>query len=184
MFSIEVNHYITLRLFMKRDAEDLFQLVQKTKDDLRRWMPWADHVKSTEDYLKIIPQWLNEFASDTSLHMGIFVKGQLAGVVGFHLLDHTHQKTSIGYWLGKEYRGKGIMTTVVRKMVELAFHEFGMNRVEICCAVENLKSQAIPERLGFSKEGILRSYQKIGDRFVDHVVYSILKKDWIREKDR
>lgn len=178
MFSIVVNEYISLRLLMKKDAEALFQLVEQSRNDLRKWMPWVDHMKNKEDYVQIIPQWLAEFASETSLHMGIFVEGQIAGVAGFHSFDHVNQKTSIGYWLGKKYRGKGIMTKVVRKMVEIAFRELEMNRVEIRCAVENKKSRLIPERLGFYQEGILRLAEKIGDRYVDHVVYAILKQDY------
>lgn len=178
MFQIPVNSDLSIRLLMRKDAGRLFRLVDECRHDLRKWLPWVDSVQSEQDYHQLIPQWLAEFANETSLNAGVFEQDQLVGMVGFHSFDYLNRKTSIGYWLGIQYRGRGIMTQTVKKMLEIAFLEFQMNRVEIRCAVGNYASRAIPERLGFCQEGVLRAAEKIGDRYVDHVVYAQLKKDF------
>src|SRR3712207_9579419 len=64
-------------------------------------------------------------------------------------------------------------TTLFRSFLEL-----GLNRVGIACAVENEKSCAIPERLGFRNEGVQRQAEWLYDRFVDHVGYAVLASEW------
>jgi ribosomal-protein-serine acetyltransferase len=70
------------------------------------------------------------------------------------------------------------MTAAVRLLVDHALTEWQLNRVEIRVAVENLRSRAIPERLGFSQEGTLRKADLVDGRYLDSVVYSMLAVDW------
>jgi hypothetical protein len=60
----------------------------------------------------------------------------------------------VGYWLGEQYQGKGLVTAACRALVEHAFFELGLNRAVILCATENEKSCAVAERLGFRREGV------------------------------
>jgi len=70
------------------------------------------------------------------------------------------------------------MRKACRSLVEYAFDEWHLNRVEIRCAVGNTKSRAIPERLGFKSEGILREAEWLYDHYVDHIIYGMLARDW------
>jgi ribosomal-protein-serine acetyltransferase len=109
---------------------------------------------------------------------GIWHEDRLAGVIGYDPIDWENRSTELGYWLGEEYQGKGLVTAACRALVEHAFGELGLNRVVISCATENEKSCAIPERLGFRREGIERQAEWLYDRFVDHVTYSALASEW------
>jgi len=100
------------------------------------------------------------------------------GVIGFHDINHVHRFTSIGYWLSSDVQGRGIMTRACRALVQHALVDLGLNRVEIRAAVENCKSRAIPERLGFELEGAIRQAEWLHDHFVDHAVYGMLARDW------
>ena len=60
-------------------------------------------------------------------------------------------------------------------MISYAFEELLLNRIEIKCANKNDKSKAIPIKLGFKKEGIIRDAEWLYDHFVDHIVYCIIK---------
>lgn len=70
------------------------------------------------------------------------------------------------------------MTQCTKAIIDYAFNKLDLNRVEIRASVENIKSQAIPERLGFTKEGRLRSEERVQGRFTDSYVYSLLKSEW------
>ncbi len=74
------------------------------------------------------------------------------------------------------------MTAACRKLIDYAFDELKMNRVEIRCAAANARSRAVPERLGFQQDGILRQSEWLHDAFVDLVVYSTLTGEWQRLK--
>ena len=94
-------------------------------------------------------------------------------------MNWANRSTSIGYWLGERYRGSGVMTKSCKAFVEYAFRELNINRVEIRCAEKNLRSRAIPERLGFVNEGMIREAEWLYDHYVDHVVYGILAREWL-----
>lgn len=70
------------------------------------------------------------------------------------------------------------MTKSCRALINHAFSELNLNRVDIRCAVENSKSRAIPERLGLRQEGVIRQAEWLYDKYVDHVVYGVLTDEW------
>ena len=109
---------------------------------------------------------------------GIWHEGRLAGAIGYDPIDWENRTTELGYWLGEEYQGKGLVTAACRALVEPAFGELSLNRVVISCATENKKSCAIPERLGFRREGVQRQAEWLYHHFVDHVVYAALASEW------
>ena len=86
----------------------------------------------------------------------------------------------IGYWLGSKFQGKGIVTGACRLLTDHAFDEWKLNRVEIHCAPGNKKSCAIPKRLGFQLEGVLRKAQRLNGKYLDTNVYGMLARDWKR----
>jgi len=94
-------------------------------------------------------------------------------------MNGANRSTSIGYWLGERFQGSGVMTKSCKALIEYAFRELKLNRVEIRCAEKNLRSRAIPERLGFVNEGMIREAEWLYDHFVDHVVYGVLAREWL-----
>jgi ribosomal-protein-serine acetyltransferase len=65
-------------------------------------------------------------------------------------------------------------------LLNLAFTSLGMNRVEIACGTKNLKSQAVAERLGFTREGVIRQAEYVNDSFVDHIIYGMIAAEWTK----
>lgn len=167
-----------LRLLEETDAFELFALTDRNRVRLRQWLPFVDAAQSPDDSLAFIRMARKQLADNQGTHYGIFDQGKLAGVIGYHYIDWHNRFTSIGYWLGEQYQGKGLVTTAVRSLLDNAFHRWKLNRVEIRVATENLKSQAVPERLGFVKEGVLRQHEWLHDHFVDHISYSMLASEW------
>ncbi|HEY2492416.1 MAG TPA: GNAT family protein [Paenibacillus sp.] len=100
------------------------------------------------------------------------------GSIGFLYLDQENKKTEIGYWLGKEYEGNGLITKSIKVLINYAFEELKLNKIEIGVATDNLKSRAIPEKLGFKREGELRDYEYINGRFLDRIIYGLKANEW------
>jgi len=178
MFHAPIQEDTYLRLFEARHAEELFSLVDAYREDLGRWFAWVERTKGPESARAFIERSLRQFADNAGFHAGIWHEGRLAGVVGCDGIDWENLTTSLGYWLGVEFRGRGLATMACRILVDHAIFELGLNRVEIRCAAGNERGRAVAERLGFREEGVLREAQRLQDRHVDQVLYAMLAHDW------
>lgn len=178
MLGIRIDDDTSLHRLEEQHAGRLFALVNANRDRLRQWLPWLDQnttVEHTRAFIKVTQQ---QFAEGSGFACGVWHRGDLAGVVGLHYIDHANRITGIGYWVAKAYEGQGLVTRACAALLDHVFGKLLLNCVEIRCAVDNTRSRAVPERLGFKQEGILRSRQWLYDRFVDHAVYSMLASDW------
>lgn len=178
MFTLKVDHDIELQLFQIHDAEKLYQLVDRNRNHLREWLPWVDGMTHPSQYHAIIPLWLKQFADNNGFNVGILFRKKLVGCIGFHQIDWRNSQTSLGYYLSEKAQGYGIMTRCVRALVNYAFFDLGLHRVEIRCGEYNLKSRSIPERLGFVKEGKIRDGEVLNGVFHDLIVYGMLSREW------
>ena len=173
----ELSEDCELRLLEEADADELYALIEANRASLARWLPWAagQDRGGTLEFIRLARR---QRADNAGATFAIVCGGALAGVIGMEPLDWAHRATSIGYWLGEGHRGRGVMTRAVRALVDHAVFEWDLNRVEIRAAVGNAPSRAIPARLGFREEGTLRQAERVGDGYLDSVVYSMLATDW------
>jgi ribosomal-protein-serine acetyltransferase len=178
MFSRRLDDDLELRPVDECVAEELTALVRRDLAHLRPWMPWASERYSIEDAREFIRRQIRQYAEDQGFATLIFYSGRVAGSIGYNNIDWANRKTDIGYWLGAAYQGRGIMTRACRALVDYAFGELRLNRVEIYCAVDNHRSRRIPERLGFREEGTHRQAEWVHDHFKDLVSYSALAAEW------
>ena len=177
MLPLSVDERCQLRLIEESDAEELAALVDANRTYLSRWMPWAE-ANTIQDTQEHIRRAVEQVERDDGFQAVIVCDGRIVGAAGFHRIDRANRSTSLGYWLAEDAQGRGIMTRAVSAMVDHAFSQWGLNRVEIRCAPANRRSRAIPERLGFQEEGTLRQAERIGNRYLDNVVYSMLAGEW------
>lgn len=160
-------------------ARDVFLAVDKNRDFFRPWLGWVDFVKSPEDEFSVVQ---SVAQSDTCKYF-IYWYMCLVGMVGVVREDKSNHTMEIGYWLSKDVNGNGVMTQAVEQVQNLCFERGGANRVEIRCATENKASRAIPERLGFNQDGVLRQAEVLRPGVVhDIAVYSKLKSEWAKGK--
>ena len=175
---IHVDDDTGLCMLEERHAQELYDLVDANRSHLRAWLPWVDYERSVQDSKAFIKSALGQFASNEGFQLGIWYREQLAGVIGYHPINWSNRNVEIGYWLAQAFEGKGLMTRACRTLVTYAFDELGLNKVVIACATGNRRSCAIPQRLGFKQEGILRDAEWLYDHYVDHAVYGMLARDW------
>lgn len=178
MFPYKIEENLELRHVSERYAEDVFLVVKENLEHISEWMPWATKDYSIDSAKEFIKMNRNRYAENEITDFYIFFENKLVGIIGFNSPDFRNKSIEIGYWLAKNYNGKGIMTKCCKVLIDFAFDDLKLNRIGICCATENFKSQAIPERLGFTKEGTARQAEWLHEKFVDLIVYSMLKEEW------
>lgn len=179
MFHKSINKTLSLTLLMPQHAPSLFALTDQNRHFLGQWLPWVNSTVQEKDTEKFIKEQHKLYCEGKALHAAIEFKDKIIGVIGYDEVDSANDIGHLGYWLGEEFNGNGFMTMATREMVSIGFNDYALNRIEIQCATANTKSKAIPERLGFVQEGILRSSEKVNGQYLDLVVYSLLKGDAI-----
>jgi ribosomal-protein-serine acetyltransferase len=166
-----------LRLLEESDADELFALTDRNRAHLEPWMPWLPSTRTPQDTLEFIRATRRQIAANDGLTLAIVRDGAIVGDCGFHHVDWANRAATIGYWLSAGEQGRGTMTEAVRALVDHAFGPWGLHRVEISAAVDNARSRAVPERLGFALEGVRRAAERVGDRWLDLAVYALLAAD-------
>ena len=178
MFRAQIREDLYLQLLEERHAAEVFARIDRDRAYLREWLPWVDATVTEDDTLSFIRSTLEQFASQKGFAAGIWSRRQFCGVIATHKLDLLNRRGEIGYWLGRDFQGQGIMTDACRAMVGHLFNELDLNRAEIHCARENNKSCAVAQRLGFTEEGLAREAQLLHGQFHDLRRFAFLKRDW------
>jgi ribosomal-protein-serine acetyltransferase len=184
MLDADLGSGRSLRQLEDADAEELFTLIDTNRAHLANWMPFVSQTNTVADSLAFIRAARRQAEENRGVQLAIIRDGRIIGVAGFHGIDWMRRSTSIGYWLAAAQQGGGTMTAAVTTMLDHAFGTWDLSRVEIRAGVANRRSRAIPERLGFREEGVLRAAERIGTRVIDHAVYVMTARDWRRTRRR
>jgi len=96
---------------------------------------------------------------------------ELIGGIGFNFIIPDH-KAELGYWLTKEYWGRGIMTKAVIKICEYGFLKFNLVRVQATVFHFNERSETVLKKAGFAFEGVLKNYYLKNGKIFDGFMYS------------
>lgn len=178
MFSLHADDEVALELAEMHHAQAIYDLTDRNRDHLRPWMPWVDPTTSVEDTRGFLTFIRGEYVAGRAFHCNVRYRGEIVGGMGLVGIHRADDRADLGYWLDAGHVGRGIVTRATRALVTAAFGEMGLHRVAIRAAVDNVRSRAVPERLGFAFEGVLRAHEKVGDRYVDHASYAMLAPDW------
>lgn len=175
MFSYRIDEDLELRLIEERHAEEYFALCDRNRDRFY----WLKEDYSIEDARSFLKRDLTEnFARNNGFQAGIWLKGKLVGAVRYNDINWTNKSTSLGGWIDSSFEGKGLITRATRVLINYAFSELKLNRLEAHCHSGNSRSRAMAEKLGFTQEGVLRQSELHEGRFMDIVVYGLLASEW------
>jgi ribosomal-protein-serine acetyltransferase len=177
MFGASLRPGVELRLLEERHAPTLFTVIEENRDHLSG-LPFVDATHVEDDSLSFVRHSLEQFARNEGFAAGIWKDGGLIGVIGTLKIDWLNRKVEIGYWIARAFQGQGIMTDACRAVINHAFAEWDLHRVEIQCASTNLKSSAVARRLGFALEGTRREAHLVSGAYHDLQVFGMLKQHW------
>lgn len=169
---------IRLRDLRLSDSGPLFRLTVQNREHLGEWLNWVPGIQSEADTRHFIMTAREAWLRTGRPVLAIEQAGELLGLIDLHG-SRMSTTVSIGYWLSKAATGGGIVTRACGCLIDYAFRELKTQRLEIHCAVDNLPSRAIPERLGVPLEGVQRNMQQVGDRLLDLAMYAVIREDWL-----
>lgn len=177
--TINVEENLRLELIGEKHAKDLFYAVNQNREHLSDFLSWVDNMQCINDFTNYINNCELLHQQGKEVSFVVILNQKVVGRIGLHHLDLQNKNASIGYWLIKNAEGKGFITNSCKELLTYGFQDLGLKRIEIKAAIENIKSQAIPEKLNFVKEGILRQAECVNNKFIDLFLYSILNEEWI-----
>ncbi|WP_163102970.1 GNAT family N-acetyltransferase [Peribacillus alkalitolerans] len=170
---------LLIRMPKSGDGKVVYDAIVASLTELKPWMPFAHKDQSPEDVEANIREAHLNFLKREDLRLLVFLKetGEFIASSGLHRIDWSIPKFEIGYWIDSRYSGQGYMTEAVEGIMDFAFSELKARRIEIRMDTENHKSRAIPERLGFTLEGILRNngVSVDSEKLTDTCIYAKVK---------
>jgi len=168
----------------RRDVQRLYDAVDENRMHLRRFMGWLDSTRSSADIAAFQARvTANELAGSQVARL-VEHDGQAAGVISLNQIDPYNRRAELGYWISRHLEGHGLCRRACVALMEYAFLELDLNRLSLAAAVENRRSRALAERLGFTLEGIRRESEWLYDHYVDHALYGLLRREFIRSAAR
>jgi ribosomal-protein-serine acetyltransferase len=183
MFKYVIDNSSFLTLLEIKDSDKLYELVNSNREYISEWLTFPEQTLKIDDSRAFIERNRIKFAKEEGYWLGIWHENKLAGSIGYLYNDQENKKTEIGYWLGKTYEGKGLITKSIKVLIKNAFEVLLLNKVEIGAAADNLRSRAIPEKLGFRFEGEIRDYEFINGRFINRRIYGLTADEWVSEQN-
>lgn len=169
---------VAIRLVTAHDAAGLGELLTSSRDFLAEWDPARPGGYFTESgQRREIADQLAAHEQRTLLPYVVEVDGVLAGRVNvFHIVYKASCSGTLGYWIRKDYNGRGVATAAVAQMVELAFDDWGLHRLEAGTLVHNHGSRRVLAKSGFTEIGLAPRYLQIAGRWQDHILHQRLNE--------
>ena len=161
------------------DANRIYQAVEASRAELSEWMPWCTPSYSQADASQWIDISIQGWRAGTDYHLSIMDESDLLylGICGLHHIDKQRRSASLGYWVRTGYTGQGIATAAAMQLVKFAFTELDLMRVEILAGRENHPSQRVLEKLGATREGVLRNGLMQYGQPIEAIMYSLIPTD-------
>lgn len=172
---------VMLRAPVARDARQWMSLRQESQEFLKPWEPtWPPDGCSRSAFERRRMQIRDEWRAGVGCGFLIFDHKDEA-LVGGITLSNMRQGVaatgSLGYWIGEANARRGYMTESVGCVLDYAFGELHLHRVEAACLPHNDASRGLLAKCGFQEEGLARGYLKIDGRWRDHVLFGMLRDD-------
>lgn len=180
--SLETDRLLLRVPFLSGDGRVVNKAIRESIGELSKWLPFAQEIPPVEETESNLRNAHIKFLARESFRYLIFHKetDDYIGTSSIHNIDWEVKSGDIGYWIDKKYSGNGYMTEAIKRLTDLGMNQLAFNRLEIRCEAANVKSQAIPEKLGFKLEAVLKNEDLSADgkTLTDTYVYGMIMKDY------
>ncbi len=176
--NIETERLI-LRRLNENDADEI--LAMRGNPETMKYIP-RPLAKTREDALTHIATIEEKIVNNTGINWGITIKGssKIIGIIGHYSIIPENHRAEIGYMSLPESNGKGYMSEAVKAVVAYGFEQMNLHSIEAIIDPENIASERVLQKNGFVKEAHIRENLLWEGSYLDTVIYSLLKKDFIK----
>src|ERR1041385_6260909 len=178
VFPVVTTNRLFLRQIQQTDAKDLFEIFCDAETMKFNGHPQQHSLDDTHEWIKEIH---TRYTRRESFRWGVTLRetDKLIGTCSFHRFDTYYRRVELGYEMNRAYWGKGIMAEAVSALLRYGFNDLQLHRIEAVIDINNERSKALLERLGFTYEGVLRQrYFTKDDIFADEYYFGLLKSEW------
>ncbi|HLU30919.1 MAG TPA: GNAT family protein [Acidimicrobiia bacterium] len=176
---------LVLRRFNRRDVPSLEEGVRSSLADLNEWLPWAHMDYTRDDAVAFVRDSIQAWREGKAFDFAIRGRENLdrhVGNISIWQTSRTGRIGEIGYWIRTDMNGKGYATEATQALMATGFDVLGLHKLTLRIAVGNIGSERVAEKLGFTREGVLREELLIRGNWVDHTLYSMLEGEFRRAR--
>lgn len=176
---------VVLRHPQASDYDAWAKLRDQSRAHLQPWEPtWGPDELTRASFRRRLSRYAQEIREDRGYPYWVLSPaGQLMGGCTLsNVRRGVSQTATLGYWMGAQYAGKGLMTAAVRTLLAHSFGGLGLHRVEAACLPVNEASKKVLLKAGFAEEGFARKYLKIDGEWRDHLLFGIVEEDWRKSR--
>ncbi|WP_331749102.1 MULTISPECIES: GNAT family protein [unclassified Streptomyces] len=178
MFTLPLGDTARLRPLEPRHAQEFLAHIDRARPHVDPWIPWATFSTDLASATAVLQRYADKQAQDTARIYGVWLDGTLVGGVMFTRFDSASGVCEVGCWLEAAGEGRGLVTRACRALIDWAFSERGMSRVEWWASAGNTRSIEVARRLGMTRDGVLRKHTAYRGVRRDIEVWSVLSDEW------
>ncbi len=179
--------HLSLRPFRRRDGDALLEAVLPSLDELNKWLPWAHGRYSRADAAAFIRESMSAWSEGRAFDFAVRSRAEPErhlGNVSVWFTSRAALVGEMGYWVRTDETGRGICTEATARALEIAFQELNMHRVTLRIAEGNVSSERVADKLGFTREGMLREEVRVNGVWLDHSVWGLLEHEYRETRTR
>jgi ribosomal-protein-serine acetyltransferase len=170
---------IRLRRYSAADAKPFHEAALESVADTYPWMPWCHHGYTLEEAQSWTESREQLFRDGREYSFVIADSAdRLLGACDLNQINPVHRLANVGYWVRTSATGRGVAPAAIRQLAGFAFTHTDLLRLEILCAVGNVRSQRAAEKAGATREATLRDRLFLHGRPHDAVMYAVVRSSW------
>jgi [ribosomal protein S5]-alanine N-acetyltransferase len=173
---------VTLRAPRAGDYMAWRNLRRDSRDFLKPYEPrWSEADLSHRVYASRLKRGREEAKAGTDYSFFIFLRQEgrevlVGGLTLSNVRRRAAQFVNLGYWMGREHAGKGLMTEAVGVIIPFVFDTLGLHRIHAAFLPDNIASRRVLEKNGFKEEGFAEKYLQIDGKWCDHVLFGLTRE--------
>jgi len=169
----------TERLILRKVVSDDADFVLQGLSDPAVTKYLIIHYRDHEEVKVQMDYYAKHYLHETGYYWLMETKAshEKVGVIGVNDVSHVHHRCELGFWSVPVMWGKGYITEAAKAVLQFAFEELHINRIQATVETDNPASIAVLRKLGFTHEGTLREYEMNKDRYIDLMYFGLLKRE-------
>ena len=177
MRAVAEGELVTVRAYAEADIDRLLVAVTASIAEVARYETWCHPGYTRDDAASYVNWWRRAWADGQAYYFAVEEQatGDFLGSCGLSGPLRDHRRAGLGYWIRSDRTGQGFATDAARTVMHFGFTELGLNRIELECAVDNVASRRVAEKLGCIQEGVLRSRLILPAGATDTVMYAVVR---------